>query len=77
MCDDICSICNGLTKLLLTCPRCQTAMTDQGALTDYTGPYAPYRRTPEEPAARRCLHLVDCADCGNSRVVAVPLLPER
>lgn len=74
----VCPVCNGLTEVLTTCPVCQGKMDDQGAVTDYLGPYAPYDLAAETPCQldHYCLHTVVCSDCGFRQSVAVPLLTD-
>jgi hypothetical protein len=73
---EVCPVCNGLTEVLSACPNCQAEMSDQGAVTDYLGPYAPYELvTAAGEQEHYCLHAVVCGNCGFRQTIAVPLLP--
>lgn len=73
---EVCPVCNGLTEVLAVCPNCQEEMTDEGVITDYLGPYAPYELVAATAHQEHyCLHSAICYHCGLRHCVAVPLLP--
>lgn len=68
-----CPLCNGLTKLNITCPKCgEGYMEDKGQLEDFYGPYSPYDNNDlyDSPALwnknilEPCIHLFSCEKCG-------------
>lgn len=72
---EVCPVCNGLTEVLASCPNCQAEMHDQGAVTDYLGPCAPYELVASKGEPESCcLHALICDNCGFRQNVAVPLL---
>ncbi len=65
----ICPLCNGLSRLELSCPLCGAQLEDQGFLGNYYGPYSPYEdeknldRT-DGVGPGQCIHLFSCPVCG-------------
>ncbi|WP_248930431.1 hypothetical protein [Paenibacillus hamazuiensis] len=80
----VCPVCNGLEALQPICPDCGQAAADQGKLSDFYGPYSPYRpiddlkMTNGYDDLRRhvCMHSVYCSRCGRSFELAVGERPE-
>ncbi|SDO44350.1 hypothetical protein SAMN04487897_11472 [Paenibacillus sp. yr247] len=74
----ICPVCNGLQELNTECPVCSHQMNDCGRLSDYLGPYSPYREIDEISMSDgtavqhdQCLHLVNCSDCHYSFTIQI------
>ncbi|CAG7643101.1 hypothetical protein ACFQI7_10660 [Paenibacillus allorhizosphaerae] len=75
----ICEVCNGLESLSSSCPTCLQPADDQGKLSDFYGPYSPYRPIDDLKAtngfddARQhlCIHLAYCPNCSASFPVSV------
>lgn len=69
--DTICPICNGLLPLQESCPVCGKAMEDHGPLTNFFGPYSPYREIDDlkmsngfpDLVHRQCIHVGYCENC--------------
>lgn len=65
----ICPVCNALTSLEISCPKCGSAAEDEGRWSDWSGPYAPYEptliTTLESVATDDsiCQHTVRCIHC--------------
>jgi hypothetical protein len=65
----ICPVCNALTLLAVSCPRCGSATEDEGRWSDWSGPYAPYEPTlvnAQEVIVTDevvCKHAVRCIHC--------------
>ncbi|MDR6881561.1 hypothetical protein J2X61_003325 [Bacillus sp. 3255] len=80
--SSICPVCNGLQELSTECPECSHAMRDGGRLSDYLGPYSPYREIDGysmsdgaiSGSGDQCLHVVSCPDCQRSITILVPYL---
>ncbi|NOU99751.1 hypothetical protein GC097_06970 [Paenibacillus sp. LMG 31457] len=80
----ICPVCNGLQELTTECPVCSHAMCDGGRLSDYLGPYSPYREIDGPSMSDsdstlsghddQCLHLLNCPDCSHSLTIQVQYL---
>lgn len=75
----ICSVCNGMESLVNNCPECNHLAQDQGKLSDYYGPYSPYRPIDELKATNgsedliqhSCIHLAFCSNCIYSFPVSI------
>jgi len=75
----ICSVCNGMESLLNNCPECNRLAQDQGRLSDYYGPYSPYRPIDDLKATNgyedliqhTCIHLAYCSNCNYSFPVSI------
>jgi hypothetical protein len=82
MLTDICDVCNGMAALASICPECNQLADDQGKLSDFYGPYSPYRSIDELNATNgfedldqhRCTHLAYCSNCTLSFPVPVQCL---
>ncbi|WP_407870973.1 hypothetical protein [Paenibacillus sp. P36] len=82
--SSICPVCNGLQELTTDCPVCSHAMCDGGRLSDYLGPYSPYREIDVYSMSDsdgtlsghggECLHLLNCPDCMHSLTIQIPNL---
>lgn len=78
-----CLVCNGLKSLNLTCPHCQSETDDLGRLSDYAGPYSPYREIESQQldnkrvdgADQKCIHLAYCHQCQQEMLVSVDEQP--
>ncbi|CAG7618680.1 hypothetical protein PAESOLCIP111_02139 [Paenibacillus solanacearum] len=75
----MCEVCNGMESLSYSCPTCLQPADDQGKLSDYYGPYAPYRAIDDgmdnlsgDVMQRQCVHLAFCPACAASFPVPVP-----
>jgi rRNA maturation protein Nop10 len=63
----VCPVCNGLTAVTASCPRCGRRLADGGALENYYGPYSPYMDVDslqEGAPDTQCVHLLYCPACG-------------
>ena len=63
-----CPLCNALKELKEICPVCFSKMLDAGCLSDYLGPYSPYKTEDfftDSPELSRnyCVHLIYCPIC--------------
>jgi hypothetical protein len=75
----ICEVCNGMAPLTGICPECNHPLEDQGKLSDFYGPYSPYRPADDlkitngylDVKQHRCIHLANCPDCSHSYLVFV------
>jgi len=75
----VCPVCNGLQSVHAVCPACQLQLDDMGKLSDYYGPYSPYRPIDDlkltngmfDYAGRRCIHLAICPACRQETFIAV------
>ena len=75
----ICEVCNGMESLSCNCPTCLQPADDQGKLSDYYGPYAPYRDIDDvtdslldDASQHQCVHLAFCPECAVSFPIPVP-----
>ncbi len=67
----MCSVCNGMASFVSNCPECNYIAQDLGKLSDYYGPYSPYRPIDELKATNgfkdliqhTCIHLGYCSNC--------------
>jgi len=69
----LCPVCNGLQSIQLPCPKCGSALQDDGKLSDAFGPYAPYVPHDEEEEYAysfldaqpedSCPHIASCPSC--------------
>jgi hypothetical protein len=74
-----CDVCNGIGSFSSNCPQCNNSAEDQGKLSDYYGPYSPYRPIDELKAANgftdlrqhQCIHVAFCSNC--TTVYLVPI----
>ncbi|TVY10515.1 hypothetical protein [Paenibacillus cremeus] len=79
----VCEVCNGMTALTVECQSCHAPANDQGKLSDYYGPYSPYRPADELKAANgfedlashQCIHVAFCPQCANTFYSAVQEQP--
>lgn len=63
--EHVCPLCNGLNRLNALCSCCGAPLEDDGPVTDYAGPYAPYELSPRvKQTARKCVHFLHCPACG-------------
>ncbi|MGJ9459837.1 hypothetical protein [Oceanobacillus sp. CF4.6] len=69
---DFCPLCNGFETVTITCPKCQTDLTDKGKITDYFDDYSAYMDIdmmklfdgdPNSLEAHQCLHYFYCETC--------------
>lgn len=63
----VCPVCNSLTTVTASCPRCGGGLTDGGALENYFGPYSPYMDVDslqQGAPDTQCVHLLYCPACG-------------
>lgn len=76
----LCPVCNGFEELRLCCKECQGMMDDQGRLSDYYGPYSPYRPIDDlkltngfedDFQSHVCLHWVQCQGCSEQYHIAI------
>ncbi|MNI16625.1 hypothetical protein D3C73_699630 [compost metagenome] len=75
----ICDVCNGMKSLASNCPACNHLAEDQGKLSDFYGPYSPYRPIDELKASNgfedlsshRCIHVACCSNCNYSFPVSI------
>ena len=78
--SSICPVCNGLQELDTDCPVCSQRMCDRGKLSDYLGPYSPYREIDDISMSdgtlgitdNQCLHLVNCRRLPSSFTIQIP-----
>ncbi|HAA38114.1 MAG TPA: hypothetical protein DCE00_04505 [Firmicutes bacterium] len=70
--EQICPYCNGLEELHLSCPACGGRMTDNGALQNILGPYAPYEENSQLRGQCGCIHQLFCPECELLLQLAVP-----
>lgn len=73
---NICPLCNGLTEIKLTCPKCGCTMKDGGFMEGYFGPYSPYLDESildqvDGVSESKCLHLFYCSSCGYDQSYAI------
>jgi Zn finger protein HypA/HybF involved in hydrogenase expression len=71
--EQVCPLCNGLTDAGIPCKNCGAAMVDDGMLSDYAGPYAPYELAAhvKQENEGRCTHLLHCPKCGKESYAIV------
>lgn len=75
----MCEVCNGMAQLAQKCPECRQDADDQGKLSDFYGPYAPYRPIDDlkltngfdDLRQHVCIHLTYCPNCNRSFLVSV------
>ena len=75
----ICPICNGLTQVSLSCPRCRGTLVDTGILENYFEPYSPYLDEDildlvDGVGKDQCIHLFSCPSCHYDQRYIVPRL---
>jgi len=66
-----CEVCNGMTTLTASCPRCRRQAVDYGRYNDFLGPYAPYRAIDDisltngflDVSRHECVHMLSCSAC--------------
>ncbi|WP_281883566.1 hypothetical protein [Paenibacillus sp. YYML68] len=75
----LCSVCNGMESVSASCPSCQGSALDQGKLSDYYGPYSPYRSMDDlkltngyaDMEQQQCVHYGYCPQCDTAFPFAV------
>lgn len=75
----LCPACNGLEPIQQYCPQCRSLMDDGGRITDYYGPYAPYRPIDDLKLTdglldlydHQCHHVMLCPNCGYASTVDI------
>jgi hypothetical protein len=74
-----CPACNGLQQLEVFCPKCQDYAADYGRITDYLGPYSPYRSIEDgsmmEVLPLTCEHILNCNGCNYEFTIEVTKWP--
>ncbi|WP_373230244.1 hypothetical protein [Cohnella sp.] len=74
----ICPVCNALSLLAVSCPKCGSAAEDEGRWSDWVGPYSPYEPAIAAAAMTEtadetiCQHSVHCTSCQLQFTVDVP-----
>ncbi|MBP1155012.1 hypothetical protein ACVLD2_001085 [Paenibacillus sp. PvR052] len=75
-----CAVCNGMEPLEYPCPVCGHPASDEGKLSDFYGPYSPYRPIDdlkmingydEDMKLHLCIHSVYCTECCKSSTYPV------
>ncbi|SDI45117.1 hypothetical protein [Paenibacillus naphthalenovorans] len=69
-----CAVCNGMELLECACPVCGHPAQDEGKLSDFYGPYSPYRNIDDlkltngfiDLEQHICVHSIYCPECGRS-----------
>ncbi|MCT2535542.1 hypothetical protein NC661_07295 [Aquibacillus koreensis] len=76
----VCPVCNGLTAVTQTCPKCQHSMDHQGRLVDFMGDYIAYLEyegtklidgDEESTNQHTCVHLYACPSCGEELDISI------
>lgn len=76
----LCPLCNGLKKIHLYCPKCNSEMEDKGKVMDYDDEYSAYEEIdtlkkndgfPHSLLHGQCPHLMKCTKCFHSEVILI------
>jgi len=79
MAEKVCPVCNAMFGVQYVCPACGAMMVDNGAVTDFIGPYSPYS-SHDGPGcsisqdSEGCVHLFFCPVCGRDMQKEIPTL---
>ncbi|RKQ33973.1 hypothetical protein [Oceanobacillus halophilus] len=77
---EFCPLCNGVETLIVECPNCQTAMEDQGKVTDFFDDYSAYMDIDmmkmydgdaNSLENHECLHYFYCYTCHHEETKAM------
>lgn len=68
----LCPVCNGLESINKACPQCRATSEDLGRMSDWFGPYSPYREIDDlkmtngclDRTHHTCIHMCQCTVCG-------------
>ncbi|MCT4596084.1 MAG: hypothetical protein N4A57_17690 [Anaeromicrobium sp.] len=72
----VCPLCNGLTKYLCRCHKCESVMIDKGPITDFLDEYSPYlpiglTSMVDGANSNFCVHLFYCEKCDHDKRVKI------
>ncbi len=67
----MCPLCNGLNSITVKCSQCGSEVQDSGRISDYYGPYSPYRPIDDlnmtdgfdDAQQHSCPHVIYCPTC--------------
>ncbi len=65
-----CPLCNGLSKVYLSCPICAEILEDSGIVENFFDPYSAYLGDEildqnDGVGKNQCVHLFSCPNCGH------------
>jgi hypothetical protein len=76
---ELCPLCNAISDIDVSCPKCGAAMNDGGIPVGYYEPYSPYLpynilSQNDGVSKDECIHLFYCPSCGYDHRYVVNLI---